>query len=419
MAGFTKKLFYFFDAAGHPIDGSVFTYRDLNTGGIAATFTEVFAGLYTATAATGVYNVFQDGVLRSDLSPIVHIDSNIIPRVGGMISYGSGIDGSYTLDGTQASVAGLFTKDSSSHYTLLRDGYFTLLTINTGITLFTAGFRIFANTGVSGAGIIDCSGATGGTGGNASGASFGTGATAVADSTAGYLPGGGQGGAGGNGGVGGVSAPVIGSVGGAISAYWGVVGVTSSKTGGTGFSGGTGAGAGAPTGSVLAAASGSMRNAWSAVLVRSFSSNTVYAPVYCQTNGGGGGGGFGGSGTGTRGAGGGGGGAGNNGGCVVIVARIISGTISVKANGGTGGTGGNGGNGSGTSGSGGGGAGGTGGNGGTINVLYGIDNSAWTYSASPGAGGAGGAGGTGGAGTGAIGGTGDVGVSGIMQKFLI
>ncbi len=415
-----------FDSSGVPIDGATFTYRDIQTGlAIVSTFTEVYAGLYTAVATTGLYDIYQNGSKRYDLSPVVHVDSNAIGNVGGTVSYGGGSDGSYVLDGTQATVAGLFTKDSSTHYTLLRDGYFGNLTINSGITFFTNGYRLFVNGALSGTGTIDYSGETGGAGTNAVTVTPGTGGSATANAS-GYLPGGGQGGAGGTGGVKGVSAAHAGASGGAISCYWGNVGLAQNLVYGGSGGGGTGNGGtnGAATGSAILATYGSMRNTWSAVLCRVFSSTTVYSPVYNQTNGGGGGGNFGATGGSSAGAGGGGGAAGNNGGTIVIVARILSGSLTIQANGGTGGQGGNGGAGvANSSYGGGGGAGGNGGNGGQIFILYGIDSSSNTYNVNGGAGGAGGgagaAGGTGG-GAGSVGGTGQTStIQGIVQKFII
>ena len=51
-----------FDSSGVPIDGATFTYRDIQTGlAIVSTFTEVSAGLYTAVATTGLYDIYQNG----------------------------------------------------------------------------------------------------------------------------------------------------------------------------------------------------------------------------------------------------------------------------------------------------------------------------------------------------------------------
>jgi hypothetical protein len=419
MAATAKKIFPMFNADGTPITGAVYQYRDTATDlAIIATFTEINAGLYTVVAETGIYDIYKDGSKVTELSPCQHIDSNSIPRVAGTISYGTGSDGAYTLDGTQASVSGLFTKDSATHYTLLRDGYFTLLTVNTGITLAAAGYRIFANSGVGGAGTIDNSGAAGGNATSAVAQTKGLGGSATADATGGYLPGGGPGGAGGNGGDGSTAA-VAGSVGGTIAGgYWNSAVGLAGKQGGHGGDNSGGATGGAATGTALPATSGSMRNSWNAVLARAFSASAVVAPVYNQTNGGSGGGSRG-VGTGF-GSGGGGAAAGNNGGQVVIIARVLTGTLTISANGGTGGNGGNGGNATGVGGGGGGGAAGNGGNGGGINIFYGLDTSTWTYSVAGGSPGTKGTKGT--VVTGTLGTDGADGVSGIVgikQSFVI
>lgn len=399
--------------------GSTYTYRDTTTGtSIVATFTEVLSGFFVVVSETGVYDIYKDGVKQTAISPVVHIDSNSIPRVAGTISYGSDSDGAYTLDGTQATVTGLFTKDSATHYTLLRDGYFTQLNISTGVTLATAGYRIFANSGVGGTGTIDNSGATGGNGTSASGQVKGNGGSSTADATGNYTPSGGRGGAGGNGGDGsGAAQPGV--IGGAIAGgYWNTTVGLQGKTGGAGYGNTAGGIGGIATGTALPATSGSMRNSWNAVLARAFSATAVVAPVYNQTNGGSGGGSRGLSGT--YGSGGGGGAAGNNGGQIIIVARVLSGSLTISANGGQGGNGGNGGNGVGAaSGGGGGGAAGNGGNGGAINIFYGIDSSTWTYSVAAGVAGTKGNGGTGVAGNGADGAAGVSGIAGIKMAFVI
>jgi len=92
-------------------------------------------------------------------------------------------DGSYTLDGTQAAVGGLFSK-ASNVYTLLRDAYFNVLTITSPASLVTNGYRIYANT-VTGTGSINNNGGAGGAGAIAG---TGTGGTAGAATPAGTLP---------------------------------------------------------------------------------------------------------------------------------------------------------------------------------------------------------------------------------------
>lgn len=419
MSASSKEIYIALDTNGVPITGAVYSFRD-NIGSLIATFVEVQAGLYTVIAETGTYDIYKNGVKDTDLSPHVHIDSNTIPLIGGVITYGSGIDGAYTLDGSQASVAGLFTKNSATSYMLLRDGYFTTLTISPGVTLSIAGYRIFCSVERINNGIIDNSGAAGGDGGAASGATNGIAGVAAADATGGYLP---AGGAGGGGGAGSSTANgIIGVTGGAIASYWNTVVGLVGKAGGTGGGGGSASnGGGAATGTVLSAIAGSMRNSWSAVLARAFTASALSAPVYNQTQGGSGGGGAGFLGTLVRGAGGGGAAAGNNGGSIVSVSKLMSGSGVVRAKGGKGGIGGIGGNATGTSGGGGGGGGGNGGNGGLINELYGADISTQTYDVTGGAGDAGGLGGTsdGGAKDGAKGTDGVAGNAGLLQQFKI
>lgn len=55
-------------------------------------------------------------------------------------SFGDGSDGSVTCDGT-TTILGM--APSSNIYTMTRDLYFINLTINTGVILRTAGYRIF------------------------------------------------------------------------------------------------------------------------------------------------------------------------------------------------------------------------------------------------------------------------------------
>lgn len=84
-------------------------------------------------------------------------------------TFGAATDGSATLDGT-ATVA--WATKSSSTYTMTRDVHATTLTINSGVTLVTNGFRLFAQTSVSNAGTVGTPGpsASGTTGGGGTGA---------------------------------------------------------------------------------------------------------------------------------------------------------------------------------------------------------------------------------------------------------
>jgi hypothetical protein len=90
-----------------------------------------------------------DQVTATDLNANFDITQNI--------HFGDGSDGSYTLDGTQAAVAGLFSK-SGSTYTMLRDGYFDTLIINSGVILKSQNFRLFGKTEIKNNGTIQCNG---------------------------------------------------------------------------------------------------------------------------------------------------------------------------------------------------------------------------------------------------------------------
>lgn len=325
----------------------------------------------------------------------------------GNIFYGSGVDGAYTLDGTQDSVSGLLTKNSSTKYTLLRDGYFTTLTIASGVTLDPNGYRIFCKTLLTGAGIIARNGNNGGDGASGGGGSPGNGGGGGSALNAGYL-----------------SAPVGGSSGGrggryqrngipTLDAIAGTVGIstTNSATGiggvgagnggrggddwtywpsgpwhvvYTGVSGAGGGGGGSAT--LVDPTVGSIQNTLQAINWRTFPSAT--SSVAFSGNAGNGGGGGGGSGAplpsmawGGAG-GGGGGGSGGGGGPILIASKTISGTFSIESRGGNGGNGGRGGDGNsdgnnGSDGAGGGGGGGAGGPGGLV-VTVSDDKTGWT-----------------------------------------
>jgi hypothetical protein len=186
--------------------------------------------------------------------------------------------------------------------TLVRDVYATTIVINAGVTVNTAGFRMFATSSITGVNattsIIDRSG---------NDASAGTVGAALAAGTTGAS---GIGGAAGTtlaGGAGGASATGIGLIGGA---------------GGTG-SGGAGGAAGAVT--VPTTANGGVEclsNARQAQVARDLANTLMNA-------GSGGGGGGGEAGAGTSGAG------GSGGGIITLSARVIS-NIKISAHGGNG-----------------------------------------------------------------------------------
>ena len=89
-----------------------------------------------------------------------------IPRGGPFMAeypFGSGADGDYVLDGAQAAVGGLFSK-AGSIYTLLRDANFDDITINNGVTLRPASYRLYVNGTLTNNGLIEGDGANGNAG---------------------------------------------------------------------------------------------------------------------------------------------------------------------------------------------------------------------------------------------------------------
>lgn len=185
----------------------------------------------------------------------------------------------------------------SANTTLVRDMYYNTLTINSGVTLTTAGFRIFAFTSITNNGTIDRSG------------NDASGITAGAGLAAGTL------GLGGAGGAGGTAAGVAGT---AASGLGGSGGAGGAGSGGAGGAGGTATATAATAGGVEI-----LQSASRATLGRDIA-GTIIA-------GGAGGGGGGGDGTA-------GGGGGSGGGLLVLCSRSITGTGAVRAHGGNGGT---------------------------------------------------------------------------------
>lgn len=131
--------------------------------------------------------------------------------------FGDGSDGAATFDGTNTFVAFATTTGSSPNrvYTLTRDVYLTTMSVSSGKTVNTGGFRIFVqgvltnagtiqNVGGAGSGTTAGAAAPGGSvaGGGAGGAGTATGTTTVAgtaagNTNAGYSNIGGRGGSGG------------------------------------------------------------------------------------------------------------------------------------------------------------------------------------------------------------------------------
>ena len=291
--------------------------------------------------------------------------------IAGQAWFGNGNDGDVTISGNT---------------TLTADMFYNNLTVNTGVTLTTAGYRVFVKVTLTtvGTGKIDWIGNNGGNGGdgeaydggNSAGGVAGTAAAALAD---GFLSGSVAGKAGGGGGIGKES--TNGEDGGAATAGNNVsiaIG-TDGNAGGTGgaggsangFTGGAG-GATAAGGTATVATTKPFCAAWG-VLMLDFSTPATPAKYTTSASGSSASGG-GGGGAGQTGAGGGGGGSASPGGVGVIAANIIVNAGTISYNGGIGGNGGNGGNGSGSGGNngpgGGGGGGGAGGNGGVLLMIY-------------------------------------------------
>ena len=211
---------------------------------------------------------------------------------GGAAVFGDGSDGDVTI---------------SVDTTLSRDMYYNNLTINSGMRLTTAGFRVFVKNTITNNGYISNNGGNGGNG--TSSVAGAAGAAPLGPQTVG------------TGSIGGVGklAQLSGGAGGAVTAGFG-------GTGGTGgtqvpYAGGAGGVVTAPT-----AAQGSIRDLVAAVRGLLLDGGKANA---------GSGGGGGGCNSTTQGSGGGGGG----GGVVIVVARTIVNTSGViEARGGNGGS---------------------------------------------------------------------------------
>jgi hypothetical protein len=273
--------------------------------------------------------------------------------------FGTGVDGAATLDGT-ATVG--WASKAGSVYTLTRDAHVTALTINSGSTLITNGYKIYCQGTVTNAGTISNDGNAGqanGTAGASAGSNSGT-----------LLPGIG-------GGAGNTGAGTAGSVGGGSYA------VVGTGNGGAGGLGSSGAGGGSTFSASTGVPGAPIRSAQNAVT--SFVPTTLTGGLKAFSGGPSGGGG-GGDGTNKGGGGGGGGGA------IVILTHGMNNSGAISAIGGNGG--------SPSTGN----AGGGGGGGGGVVAIYTL--SAWTNTGTTNV-----AGGTGGTavGTGANGSNGTVG----------
>lgn len=223
---------------------------------------------------------------------------------GGFSTDGDGSDGVQVYDGV-ATILGMAPANATT-YTLTRDVFLnTGSTINSGIDIITAGFRLFCQGTLINNGTIHWDGNAGVS--NTNGAALsGAGGSINTSATVGA--------AGGAGGVNG------GSNGGTQAA---------ASYGGAGPAGGAGASAGGTSGTVVAptATMGTIRDAPQAILGALITGAGAIQAIF------GGGGGGGGGGDATHAGGGGGGG----GGIVIVTAGNITGTGSIHARGGAGG----------------------------------------------------------------------------------
>lgn len=226
------------------------------------------------------------------------------PAGGGV--YGDGSDGAVIFDGT-STVLGMVP--SGSVYTLTRDIFLADgATINTGVTIGPAGFRIFCAGNLVNNGTINYNGFNGSNGTSSAG---GAGGGALAQS----------------GTLGSANTGKGGSSGGTTTGSAGTA--SSPSLGGSGGHGGAGASAGGIGGAATAptAAQGTLRSLPQAVVGLLMSGALALVQALGGASGAGGGG------DGTAGGGGGGGGAGG----ILVAALTISGTGSITANGGHGG----------------------------------------------------------------------------------
>lgn len=138
------------------------THRVFGPGKIATGFSSLTPGTlyYLANAvgtigtARGTYYL-EVGVAVSTTTLLIK-SSTLAPDVN---KFGDGSDGACVLDGTNT-YATLMSKVSSV-YTLIRDVYLTNLSLSAGVTLKTAGYRIYGTGTATGPGTIDCSGGAG------------------------------------------------------------------------------------------------------------------------------------------------------------------------------------------------------------------------------------------------------------------
>lgn len=271
--------------------------------GSTVTGIELTDGITDVTGATKV--TASGGLVVGGTTPNATLAQGAAPAAG-LGVYGDGSDGAQTFDGT-TTILGIVPSPNSAVngvYTLTRDIYLTSSTLNSGISIVTAGYRVFCQGTFTNNGTILWNGGAGAAGGSAGGSVSGGSITNQSS------------------GAGGAGGATTGSPG------------TSESTramGGAGGVGGTGtSGAGGSGGTVSAPSTGSgslPRFAPLAVLGVTYSNAATYATLGLSGGGGGGGG------DGTAGAGGGAGG-----GVVILLVKTFAGTGAIQARGGAGGT---------------------------------------------------------------------------------
>lgn len=429
MAAVAKEHVWVLNSSDQLVSGLTITAREV--GGLVDLYTLTepdavnYPGLYVFVAPTGLYDMYINGVFWWQVSPWLHIDSDVLPQAAAATIdfFGDGSDGSYVLDGVQGAVAGLFTKNGNV-YTAVRNLFLQNLTINAGCELAMAHMALHVKGTCTGAGKVTDNGRNGnnGTTGGA-----GTGGAQLSQGANGYTRAPNQSGGGGGGGLNGVGGGGGANV--ATANAVGQQGVQSGSGGAGGAADNGGAFAGGATGGLntftnLGVSYGGFHDIVHCYMQRASvgtSTSDIIAPALHGSNSGAGGGGGGRTGTtGVAGRGGGGGGAAENGGILVCCIATLTGTIVFEAKGGRGGDGGNGSAGTLNSGSGGGGGAGCGGNGGWMVFIF-RSKSGWSgsYSVDPGAAGNKGIGGVGGFANGSDGNTAAAGRAGVYQEFAV
>lgn len=335
------------------------TTKGLSFDGDGALFIVASSTAGISVDSNGLYIDGSDDLLFSGDNTYSGISTftGLVNGVTGVFGYGNGDDGATTTSATT---------------TLDRDYYYTDLTVNSGVTLYTGGYRIFVTGTLTNNGTIDNSG---GDGGNGSGTTGGA---------AGIVSGGGFFLSGENGEIGGTGASA-----GGVDGNNGNDGDNTSNTylssngsaGGDSGNSATNAGATGGAGGISTQSDQQPKNYNELIVFRDFTPTT---PVQLIPSAGSGSGAGGASATQEGGAG---GGSGATGGTLLLAARTFINTGTISSDGGDGG------NGAAASGNGGSGGGGAGGNGGIVILMYGLKTDTGTISVSGGSAGLGGVGG--------------------------